>query len=57
VKPRRTFVRRDGKGTVYPLDIQKRGFKLIAFADRDAFLSANEPTGQSPASSRLGANE
>ena len=38
VTPQRAIERRDGKETVYPLDIPKPGFKPNAFADCDPFL-------------------
>lgn len=40
--PQRAVERRDGKETVYPLEIPKPGFKMDAFADRDGYLWIGE---------------
>ena len=42
VTPERAIERRDGKDTVYPLDIPKPGFKLNTFADREGYLWIGE---------------
>ena len=42
VTPQRAIERRDGKETVYPLEMPKPGFKLNAFADRDGYLWIGE---------------
>ncbi len=42
VTPQRAVERRDGRETVYPLDMLKPGFKLNTFADRDGYLWIGE---------------
>ena len=42
VTPEQAIERRDGKTTVYPLDIQKPGFRMNTFADRDGNLWIGE---------------
>ena len=42
VTPQQAVERRDGKSTVYPLDIPKPGFRLNTFADRDGYLWIGE---------------
>ena len=42
VTPQRAVERRDGKETVYPLDIPKPGFRLNAFADSNGYLWIGE---------------